>query len=50
MKMVAVVFPTGIYIALVVAGFSLTERGWSLFWASLIAYFVFAVRPRMNEW
>ena len=45
MLFIAGVAPPSIFVALVAAGFALTDSGWSLLIASVIAYIVFAVRP-----
>ena len=50
MKWAAMVVPPSGYLALIVAGFFLTDSGWMVLLASIIAYWVFAVRTRIDEW
>ena len=45
MLYIAAFAPPFVFAALVVAGFVLTDGGWALLIASVIAYVVFAVRP-----
>ena len=50
MLWLAVVGPPSVFIALVVAGFAFTDSGWSLLFASVIAYVVFSVLPSSEWW
>ena len=47
---VAVFLPPTGYLAIVVAGFFLTDSGWWLLTASAVAVVVLAVRPQIHFW